>query len=261
MPNTKRKDILLLAVLIIVLLAVNYSFLDNALQNFLIDYKVVQVERVIDGDTIVANESIRLLGINSPERGELYYNEAKEYLENLILNKTIRLEFGKEKTDRYNRILAYIHYKNKNINLGLVQNGYANIYFPSGKDRYYNKFKDAWEDCINDNVNLCRKSDNQCANCITLKEFDHNSQTVILYNKCDFDCDLTDWTIKDEGRKKFVFDDFILDGEKEVIIEVGEGVNKGDKLYWVGEDYVWTRTGDNLFLRDSDGGLVLWESY
>ncbi len=259
MQKGKQKDVLLLSILIIILFAINYPFLDNALQNFLIDYKVVQVKRVIDGDTIIAdNKSIRLLGINSPERGELYYNEAKEYLENLILNKTIRLEFGKEKTDMYNRILAYIHYNNKNINLELVQNGYANIYFPSGKDKYYNKFKNAWEDCTQ---NLCEKSECECGGCIELKEFNHKDEIITLYNSCNFNCDLTDWTIKDEGRKKFIFPDFILESQKEVIIKVGEGVNSNIKLFWTGETYVWTRTGDSLFLRDAQGGLVLWRSY
>ena len=40
---------------------------------------------------------------NSPERGEPYYAEAKEFLNERILNKTVRLEFGKDKYDRYNR--------------------------------------------------------------------------------------------------------------------------------------------------------------
>jgi len=30
---------------------------------------------------------------------------------------------------------------------------------------------------------------------------------------------------------------------------------------WKKKDYVWTKTGDSLFLRDSKGKLVLWKSY
>lgn len=259
MQKDKQKDVLLLSILIIILLAVNYSFLDNKLQDFLIDYKIVQVERVIDGDTIIAdNNSTRLLGINSPEKGEIYYEEAKEFLENLILNKSVRLKFGKDKYDRYNRVLAYIYFEDKNVNLEIAKQGLANFYFPSGKDIYYENFKKAWEDCIKENINLCEKSGDKCAGCIEILEFEE--QTVVFRNVCDFDCELTGWKIKDEGRKNFVFQKFILKGGEETSVIVGEGEDSGEILYWKGEDYVWTKTGDTLFLRDDTGGLVLWES-
>ena len=87
MDVKKKRDLNVLIILIFVLLIINYSSLDNALENFLIDYEVVDVERVIDGDTLIADgKSTRLLGINSPERGELYYAEAKQFLEEMTLN-------------------------------------------------------------------------------------------------------------------------------------------------------------------------------
>ena len=259
----KKKQIILLISLAIILFIVNYSFINRALENFLLDYEMANVERVIDGDTIVIENktSVRLLGINCPERGELYYEEAKEFLEELVLNKTIKLEFGKEKYDRYKRILAYIYVDRKNINLELVEMGFANFYFPSGKDTHYKDFKKAWEECIKDNTNLCEKSKYKCADCITLSKFDYKNQEVIFYNKCNFDCDLTGWNIKDEGRKNFVFEDFMLKQGRQVNIIVGEGVDNSDVLFWNDEDYVWTSSGDTLFLRDAWGGLVLWESY
>ncbi len=260
--NLKQKDILIISLLIIALLVINYPFLDKALQKFLTNYETIHVDRVIDGDTIVSNKtSIRLLGINSPERGELYYTEAKEFLEKLILNETVDLEFGKEKYDKYQRTLAYLYINRENINLKLVEKGFANFYFPSGKDNYYNKFKDAWEECINNNLNLCENSVNNCSQCIELRELSVDNQQVILYNNCNFSCDLTNWEIKDEGRKKFVFEDFVLNVNKEVSIVVGDGIDNSFTLYWSGEEYVWTETGDSLFLRDEDGKLVLWESY
>ena len=258
----KKKDIIILISLIIALLVINYPFLNNTLQKFLTNYETVHVDRIIDGDTIVSNKtSIRLLGINSPEKGELYYNEAKEFLEEWILNETVDLEFGKEKYDKYQRTLAYLYINRENINLKLVEKGFANFYFPSGKDNYYNKFKDAWEECINNNLNLCENSVNKCSQCIELRELSVDNQQVILYNNCSFSCDLTNWEIKDEGRKKFVFKDFVLNSGDEVEIVIGEGINTNNRLYWSGEEYVWTETGDALFLRDEDGKLVLWESY
>jgi len=97
--NKKKKQVILLLSLILVLIMINYSFIDNTLENFFLDYEIANVERVIDGDTIVIENktSVRLLGINCPEKGEKYYGEAKEFVEELVLNKSIKLKFGKEK--------------------------------------------------------------------------------------------------------------------------------------------------------------------
>jgi len=262
MGKRYTQEILLLIVTLIILILFNYSFLDESLENFLIDYEEGVVDRVIDGDTIVINDTtIRMLGINTPERGERYYEEATEFLENLILNQSVQIIHGKEPIDRYGRTLAYISKDNENINLELVEQGYANFYFPSGKDIYYEEFKSAWEICINNNIYLCEKSVDVCASCIELKEFGDSDKEVVLYNKCGFECDLTAWTIKDEGRKKFEIPNFQLEPYKKIKIKVGQGIDNENVLLWNRTSYVWTSSGDTLFLRDNYEGLVLWESY
>ncbi|MAG78902.1 hypothetical protein CMI40_00820 [Candidatus Pacearchaeota archaeon] len=259
----KNKQIYLIIFLVIILFTINYSFLDSLLINFFEGKKTAYVERVVDGDTIkIDNDtSLRMLGINTPEKGEKYYNEAKESLQQSVSNKTIELEFGKDKYDRYKRILAYIYFKRENINLELVRNGYANFYFPSGKDVHYIEFKKAWEECVFNNKNLCEKSYDKCAICIELKEFDYRKDRVVFYNKCSYNCDLTGWKIKDEGRKNFIFDKFILESNNNVEIKLGDDKNTKTTLFWRDETYIWTNSGDTLFLRDKDNKLVLWESY
>ena len=257
--NLKTKIIILLVLSSIGLFLGVYGFLDAKLQGYLVNYETAFIDRVIDGDTVESNgTSIRLLGINTPERGEEYYSEAKEFLEDLVLNKTVRLEFGKDRKDRYGRTLAYLYLGNENINQKLIEEGYANFYFPSGKDIYYNKFFLAWEEC---NENLCEISNNKCSNCIKLKTFDYENEIIVFENICSFDCELTNWEIKDEGRKKFIFQKFVLEPNKQVTILIGEGKDKEDTLYWIRKDYVWTDSGDTLFLRDEKGFLVLWKSY
>ncbi len=256
---TKKNYIFLLISLIILLFIINYSFLDSVLTNFLNEKETIIVRRVIDGDTIVIdNKSIRLLGINSPERGEKYYNEAKEFLEDLVLNKSLAIEITGQ--DMYYRDLAYLFDGNKNINLELVKEGFANLYILDNR-KYENELKKAWENCIEKEINLCEKSKEKCSNCIELKKFDYENEIIIFYNKCDFDCDLNEWNIKDEGRKNFVFSGFVLKEKREIKIIVGEGKDNEDELFWDGQEYVWTDTGDTLFLRDGEGGLVLWENY
>ena len=259
----RKRGIIFLVILVLLFFAVNYWFLDDKLTGFVEEFDIRSVERVIDGDTIVVDNDthVRLLGINTPEKGEKYYNEAKEFLEMVSLNKTVELKYGSERYDRYGRVLAYIFIDDANVNKELVDEGYANFYFPSGKDVYYNSFVKAWEHCLKNNKYLCEKSDSVCAGCIELRKLDVEKQTVILYNNCSFSCSLNVWTIKDEGRKKFIFEDFILKANKQVSIVVGNKTNTENTLYWRDEEYVWTSSGDTLFLRDEEGKLVLWRSY
>jgi len=257
----RKKEIVLLSFLIFLLITINYNFADNAIIEFLEEKETGVAERIIDGDTAVINgNSTRFLGINTPEKGEKYYNEAKNFLSNLILNQTIELEYGKDKYDKYKRILAFIFLNEKNVNVEIVRNGFANVYILEDK-KYENELRTAWEECILREKNLCEKSANKCANCIELQELDFKEQKIVFYNRCSYDCDLTSWNIKDEGRKKFIFENFVLRKNRKIEIIAGNGTGNDDVLYWKNEDYVWTATGDTLFLRDSDEKLVLWEEF
>jgi micrococcal nuclease len=233
----KLKEPIILITLILLLFVLNYSFLDEKLEGFLVNQDSVLIERIIDGDTVeIENKtSIRLLGINSPERGEAYYSEAKEFLEVEILNKPVELEYIGERQDKYGRTLAYIYFNGENININLVKNGFANHYFYSGKDIHSDDLLNAWNSCIENNVNLCEKSTDVCKPCISI------SQNKIV-NECDFDCNITSWEIKGEGRKKFIFSNETLKQGKEIPFELE-----------------FIDTGDTLFLRDEEGKLVSWE--
>ncbi len=248
----KREYKIILGILIILIIGINYNYLDSFVIKQISNKEPIIVKRVIDGDTIVDINEIhyRLLGINTPEKGENLYNEAKSFLEKKSLNKTILIE--KHGKNKYKRELVYLFEENseKNINLEIVENGYANYYFPEGKDIYYDKFAKAWEKCISKNINLCENSKDKCSYCIELKEFGYEKD-IILYNKCSFECNLTKWSIKDEGRKKYVFNNFVLGGYKEIKI-----TSKDFR-----EEYVWTKTGDTIFIRDNLGKLILWKSY
>ena len=94
-----NRDKLILLVLVLMVLAFNYPYLNSFLENAFSDYEYGIVERVIDGDTLSVNgTSVRLLGINSPEKGEIGYDEAKNFLSEKVLNNEVKLTFGKDKS-------------------------------------------------------------------------------------------------------------------------------------------------------------------
>lgn len=81
--------------------------------------------KIIDGDTFLIEDgySVRILGIDADERGYSCYESAKNELEELILNKEVKLEKGEEDLDQYCRYLRYIFLDDKNISLELVKEG------------------------------------------------------------------------------------------------------------------------------------------
>lgn len=94
----------------------------------------VIVRWVTDGDTIVLADGrhVRYIGINTPEiehehqKAEPYGYQAKKYNEKLVFSKTVRLQFDKERYDRFGRLLAYVFLPDGTfINQAMVAQGYA----------------------------------------------------------------------------------------------------------------------------------------
>ena len=95
------------------------------------------VSKIIDGDTvIIEGESVRLLGIDSDERGYPCYVSAKNRLEEIVLDKEVELVVGNEDKDMYKRYLRYIFLGGENINLKLVQEGLAVARFSPENTKY-----------------------------------------------------------------------------------------------------------------------------
>ena len=70
----------------------------------------IPVLRVIDGDTFTTSgdQSVRLFGVDTPERGEECYTEATARLRELAGGE-VRVEFGPRSSDRYGRLLYYTY--------------------------------------------------------------------------------------------------------------------------------------------------------
>jgi len=75
----KKRELILLIIIIIVFILINYTSLNNLIVKNVSNEEIIKVDRVIDGDTVEVNgSSMRLLGINTPEKKE-YLNNVKCY--------------------------------------------------------------------------------------------------------------------------------------------------------------------------------------
>lgn len=100
-----------------------------------------------DGDTLTisslngisAEEKVRLLAIDTPERGQPYFAEASSALTELVGNKAIALEFerpGKLERDKYGRVLAYVIVDGRNVNVEMVRQGWTAYVTKYGGSRF-----------------------------------------------------------------------------------------------------------------------------
>lgn len=98
-----------------------------------------QVIGVTDGDTVdvlTAQKQtirIRLNGIDCPERGQPFGNNAKQFLSDSIGGKDVRVvEYGQ---DKYDRTIGDIYIRDELVNLSLVEAGLAWHYVKYAPDR------------------------------------------------------------------------------------------------------------------------------
>jgi micrococcal nuclease len=76
------------------------------------------VINIVDGDTIDAVvdlgyamttvQRFRLLSVDTPERGQKGFSEAKQFVKDIILNKTVYIQ--SEKSDSFGRYLANVYF-------------------------------------------------------------------------------------------------------------------------------------------------------
>jgi endonuclease YncB( thermonuclease family) len=105
----------------------------NAIATSISIDKTATVSTVIDGSSFIVNsgETVKLAGIVTPQSGQQGFNEAKNYLANMVQSKTVYLDIDNlATTDQYGRLMsvAYIDYNSthyENINMAMIVNNYA----------------------------------------------------------------------------------------------------------------------------------------
>jgi endonuclease YncB( thermonuclease family) len=98
------------------------------------------VQTIEDGDTFTLKSGVkvRLIGIDSPDRGQKGFSEAADELSNQVTIRRVYLEYDRYQDDKFSRVLAwvwidceqtpkflpadYMHKSGNESNVGLTQN-------------------------------------------------------------------------------------------------------------------------------------------
>jgi micrococcal nuclease len=101
-------------------------------------FRGVGVKEVTDGDTIVLRngETVRYVGIDTPERDDPFFREATQANKEMLNRGKIRLEYDRNRRDRYGRLLAYVWADTLLLNAELVRMGLASVYLFSPNLKY-----------------------------------------------------------------------------------------------------------------------------
>jgi micrococcal nuclease len=103
------------------------------------------VTRVVDGDTINVDLngqtfSVRYIGVDTPERGEVCFDEATQANSLLVSGQTVRKVKDTSDADQFGRLLRYIYVGSTFVNQALVEQGFARaVSFPPNT-AYYDFF-------------------------------------------------------------------------------------------------------------------------
>lgn len=142
---------------VILFLILIFEILQNRTQkvkegiNPIIKQESVEVIKVIDGDTVIVKingkeESVRLIGIDTPEKNECFEKEATEKAKELMENKKIKLEAddSQDNRDKYDRLLRYIYLEDGTlVNQKLIEEGFGTEYTYKIPYKFQTEFKAA----------------------------------------------------------------------------------------------------------------------
>jgi endonuclease YncB( thermonuclease family) len=247
------------------------------------------VSRVIDGDTfsVAGGGMVRMMGINTPEVDQYFYEEAKEVLSMMIDKTIVSLERDMSDTDKYGRLLRYVFAGELFVNLEMVKRGFANIFTVPPDIKYADELLEAeryarennlglWEisaGYIGENIKEDKENkagSNTGQSGAELKTIsvelvwdapgsdmeNLNGEYADIKNESAYDIDIGGWTVKDSATKIYEFKHYILKSGEKIFLFSGSGTDSGGRFYWNNSQPVWNNDHDTLYLRDKEGMLV-----
>jgi hypothetical protein len=237
---------------------------------------------VVDGDTLdVSGPSgevtVRIIGINTPESGECFADEATDALAELVAGEDLALVVDRSDVDQFGRALRYVEtVTGLDVGAELVAAGFAiaRRYPPDDAraDAYAALQREAqdarrglWapDACgvsdlggveIGVEVNADASGDDGQ---------NLNGEWVRFTNDGGDAVDLDGWEVADESASnRYVFDDLRLEPGRSVTLFTGCGRDDETSRFWCASgSAVWNNSGDTVFLRDDRGNIVSSRSY
>ena len=224
---------------------------------------------MIDGDTVILEDGrqVRYLGINTPERGQAFFQEAKAFNRRLVEGKGVRLEKDQILEDKYGRLLAYVYVDGEMVNERLLEAGLAHLFVIPPNLKHYDRLLDRQRQARLAKRGMWKRLTSPLR--ITSLEADPpgddrrnpNEEYVRIVNVIDEVVDPRGFTLTDRHGHRYIFPSLSLKPGYSVLLFSGRGRDLTDPeeqivLYWQSDGPIWNNEGDTATLRAPDGSIV-----
>ena len=218
---------------------------------------------VVDGDTFYLGngDKVRMLGINTPESGRPYAQEATDFLTNMILGKEVTLVNDSKNgdSDSYGRLLAHVYVDDTFVNYEIIKAGFAFWYpYTSGTD-FDSEYEEAQDYASNNMAGLWTESSYNLT--IDYIEYDPEGdeaegEYVVLTNHENYNVSMVGWFLQDEAAQTAYEFDFIITNNTSIRIYTGDGTDNATTLFWGWHQGIWNNSGDFAIIQDENGYMV-----
>jgi endonuclease YncB( thermonuclease family) len=229
-----------------------------------------EVTAVVDGDTIEVETrdwkaTVRLAGINAPDRDECLNEEASDHLAATIAGTVVSLEILG--TDQFDRTLAHVFARDSHINREMVATGLALVSDPAADDPHRASLLDAEAEAVDSarrmwGADACG-ADGDLADVVidpTASVPDPpgpddtalHDEVIAIVNRSTESIDLSGWALRDtSSRHRYTFPEgTAIDPEEALAV-------RSDARDWdPGGTPVWNNDGDMALLLDPLGTVV-----
>ncbi|MHB1344030.1 MAG: thermonuclease family protein [Thermoleophilia bacterium] len=230
-----------------------------------------QVTGVTDGDTIRAdyggtNESIRLIGFDTPETGEPFSAEAKSALTALVGGKTVELEFDVTQRDQYGRLLAYVWVGSTMANAEMLRQGLATLYTVPPNVKYVSTFQAAQDEAQAANRGIWGAAAGPPLQITSIhadasgNDNDNLNDEYIVF-KVLVSGSLIGYSVEDDAGHTYYFPDRVFQTGQSFTLHTGSGTDSQTHLYWGSGSAIWNNDGDTVKVLDPEGYVVVSKGY
>ena len=229
----------------------------------------VVVERVLDGDTVLLADGrrVRYLGVNTPEHGQLFAEEAKRTNERLVQGKDVRLVVAGDRRDGYQRTLALVYVGKVLANARLIANGVGYLFVLQPLD-HYPEWLELQRRARALRLGMWGAAGQPVPLRITTVRADAagsdrknlNGEYVRVCNVDTVAVELKGYTVGDASGRRFTFPAGRLEPGYTALLLSGRGRTRTRGLqfvyHWGSSRPIWNNTGDTASLFDPTGALI-----
>jgi micrococcal nuclease len=237
---------------------------------------------IVDGDTLYVSGplgvlEVRIIGINTPESGECFSEEATDALAELVNGNDLVLAVDRSDVDQFGRALRYVEtVDGVDVGAELVAGGFALARRYPPDDARAGTYAELQRTAQRAGRGLwasdaCGTSGLDGVEIVIDVNADApgddgvnlNGEWVRFTNVGTDAIDLDGWEVADESAShRYTFGDLRVEPGAAVTLYSGCGPDDESVRYWcVSGSAVWNNSGDTVFLRDGNGNIVAVLSY